>query len=72
MPGPRRRLWLVGPTGARQLDPPDRSRSVERSLEPRKRWHFVSDDPGVVVRRHAPEQRGEELEPDPELGLDFK
>ena len=68
--GRRRPLRLVGPTGARQLDPPDRPRRVERPLEPHERWHLVSDDPDVVVRRHAPEQRGEELEPHPELGLE--
>jgi len=31
--GRRGLLRLVGPTGARQLDPPDRSRRVERPLD---------------------------------------
>jgi len=68
--GRRRPLWLVWPTGARKLDPPDRPRRVERPLEPHKRWHLVRDDPGVVVRRHAPEHRGEKIEPGPEMGLE--
>jgi hypothetical protein len=61
-----RRLLLVGPAGARRLDPPDRTVRYELSFKPRECRKLITDDPGVGIGRHASQQRGEELEPDPE------
>jgi hypothetical protein len=46
---------LVGPSGARRLDPPDGSCNAERPLEPHESRRFVSDDPGMAIRRHSAE-----------------
>ena len=61
-------LRLVGPAGARRFDPPDWTHRVERPLKPRECRQVITDDPGVGIRRHASQQRGEELEPAPEPG----
>jgi hypothetical protein len=63
-----RRLLLVGPAGARRLNPPDRPHRDELPLKPRECRQLIIDDPGVGFRRHASHQRGEEVEPGPELG----
>src|SRR5439155_6290662 len=59
---------LVGPAGARRLDPPDGPHRKELALKPHERRHFIIDDPGMGVRRHTSQQGGEELEPAPEPG----
>ena len=62
--------FLVGPSGAHRLDPPDGSCYGERSLEPHESGHFASDVPGVAVRRHSSKQRSDEFESNPELWLE--
>jgi hypothetical protein len=59
---------LVGPAGARRLDPPDRAHRDELPFKPHECRKLITDDPGVGIRRHASQQRGEELEPGPEPG----
>lgn len=63
-------LGLFGPTRDCQFDPPHRPHRRERALEPHERWNFVRKDPGMVVRWHATEQGGDELEPNPQPGLE--
>jgi hypothetical protein len=62
-------LRLLGPARARGLDSPDRTRRDERSFKPHECRKLVTDDPGVGIRRRASQQRGEDLEPDPEPGF---
>src|SRR6266496_4397716 len=68
------RFFLVRPARARHFDPPDRTRRIERSLEPYEVPAFVRFEGPLYatgpVWRHAPEQRGEELEPAPQPGFE--
>src|SRR6266566_4623792 len=66
----RRPLSRVRPARARQLYTPHRPRRIERPLEPDEGRDLVYKDPGLGVRGHAPEQRGEELEPASEPRLE--
>src|SRR6266581_4026172 len=63
---PRRVL----PARARQHYTPHRPRRIEWPLEPDEGRDLVSKDPRLGVRGHAPEQRGEELVPASEPGLE--
>ena len=54
--------FLVGPSGAHRFDLPNGPCYGERSLESHESGHFVSNVPGVAVRRHSSKQRNEKFE----------
>ena len=64
-------LWFVCPAGDGLPHPPDRPRWGELPLESHEGWDLVGNDPGVVIRRQPAEKFGEELEPDPQLGMEY-
>src|SRR5262249_14761731 len=57
---------LVGPTGARRLNSPDRTGRDELPFKPHECGQLIVDEPSMGIWRYASQYRGEELEPNPQ------